>query len=235
MSWREFWDGDTPIYVSERHRLLHYRQIARGIIEAIAELPHPPPGGPVMLDDGCGEACYAGDVAAHCSRLYLCDAAASLRDKLVARFAQVANVSVLNPVGVADIRGATLDLVVANSLVQYLTPSELASALALWRHALKQGGLLLIADVLPKGLSPVTDAKALLRFGAQGGFFFAALAGLARTALSDYRKLRAELGLASYDEGEMIALLTEAGFEAHRRFPNLGHNQARMAFIARPR
>jgi SAM-dependent methyltransferase len=234
MSWREFWDADTPIYVSERHRLLHYRQVARGITEAIAELPHPPPGGPVVLDEGCGEASYAGDVAAHCSRLYLCDAAATVRDRLVARFAQTAGITVLDPAGVADIPSASVDLIVANSLVQYLTPSEFASALALWRRALKQEGRLLIADVLPKGLSPATDALALLRFGAQGGFLFAALGGLARTALSDYRKLRAELGLATYDEGEMIALLAEAGFEARRRRPNLGHNRARMAFLATP-
>ena len=235
MSWREFWDGETPIYVSWRHKMLHYQELARGITEAIAQLPQLPPGGAVVLDDGCGEACYADEVAAHCSRLYLCDAAASVRDKLVARFSEIANITVLSPLGVADIPAASLDLVVANSLVQYLTPSEFASALALWRHALKHDGRLLIADVLPKGLSPWTDALALLRFGAQGGFIFAALSGLVRTALSDYRKLRAELGLVSYDEGEMIAMLADAGFQAHRRHPNLGHNQARMAFLATPR
>ena len=57
---------------------------------------------------------------------------------------------------------------------------------------------------------------------------------IARTAASDYRKLRAELGFASYDEAEVLALLTEAGFSARRHHPNLGHNQARMAFLATP-
>jgi hypothetical protein len=80
----------------------------------------------------------------------------------------------------------------------------------------------------------VTDALALLRFGWQGGFMLAAAFGLLRTAFSEYRKLRAELGLAAYDEKEMIALLAEAGFKAERRRPNLGHNQARMAFVATP-
>ena len=62
----------------------------------------------------------------------------------------------------------------------------------------------------------------------------AALAGLACTALSDYRKLRTELGFASYDESEVFAILAEAGFTARRDHPNIGHNQARMAFLASP-
>jgi hypothetical protein len=236
VSWREFWDGDTPIYVNERHKLLHYRSIASGIVAAIADLrPAAPPAshGPVILDHGCGEALSAQDVARRCERLYLCEAAGSLREKLAARFAESQNVVVIGPLEVADIEAASLDLVVANSVVQYLTPAEFAVALRLWRHALKPTtGRLLIADVLPKGLSPVTDALALLRFGWQGGFMLAAAFGLLRTAFSEYRKLRAELGLASYDEKEMIALLAEAGFKAERRRPNLGHNQARLAFVA---
>jgi SAM-dependent methyltransferase len=187
-----------------------------------------------VLDHGSGEALYAQDVAMHCERLYLCEAAPSLRQKLTARFGDTPNIAVIGALEVADLAEASLDLVVANSILQYLTAAELASALRLWRHALKPNGRLLIADVLPKGLSPVTDALALLRFGWQGGFFFAAILGLLRTALSDYRKLRAELGLASYEEQEMLGLLTEAGFRAERHRPNLGHNQARMAFLATP-
>jgi SAM-dependent methyltransferase len=235
VSWRDFWDGDTPIYVNERHKLLHYRAIASGIVVAIKELPAAADGAkPVVLDHGCGEALSAQDIAIGCERLYLCEAASTLRQKLATRFAEAANIVIVDPLAVADLAEASLDLVVANSLVQYLTAAEFAQALRLWRHALKPTGRLLIADVLPKGLSPVTDVLALLRFGWQGGFFFAALLGLMRTALSDYRKLRAELGLASYDEKEMIALLAEAGFKAQRRHPNLGHNQARMAFLATP-
>jgi SAM-dependent methyltransferase len=236
VSWHEFWDGETPIYVNWRHKLLHYRLIASGIVAAISALPKPDPEGglPVVLDHGCGEALSAEDVAARCGRLYLCEAAASLRQKLVARFADVPNIEIIGPIEVADIAEASLDLVVANSLVQYLTAAEFATLLRAWRHALKPRGTLLIADVLPKGLSSLTDAMALLRFGWRGGFLFAAAAGLLRTAFSDYRRLRAELGLASYDEKEMIALLAEAGFKAKRHHPNLGHNQTRMAFLATP-
>jgi len=79
----------------------------------------------------------------------------------------------------------------------------------------------------------VTDARALLSFAWQGGFLKSALIGLVRTALSDYRKIREELGLSRYSEAEMIEILREAGFAAERRRQNMGHNQARMTFVAR--
>ena len=48
-----------------------------------------------------------------------------------------------------------------------------------------------------------------------------------------FRSKRAELGLSHYSENEMLAILYQAGFTPERHHPNLGHNQARMAFMAR--
>ena len=91
----------------------------------------------------------------------------------------------------------------------------------------------MIADVIPPNVSPVTDAAALLSFGFKGGFVGAALAGLAKTALSDYRKLRGELGFTMHAEYDFLAMLSRHGFAAERVHPNFGHNQARMTFVAR--
>ncbi|MDF2812660.1 MAG: SAM-dependent methyltransferase, partial [Microvirga sp.] len=89
------------------------------------------------------------------------------------------------------------------------------------------------ADVVPPGLSPLVDARALLSFAWQGGFLKSALLGLGRTAFSDYRKIRNEIGLAQYGEAEMLEIFDEAGFRAERSQHNLGHNQARMTFVGR--
>ena len=53
--------------------------------------------------------------------------------------------------------------------------------------------------------------------------------------LPEYRATRARLGLTHYTEAEMLAVLDRAGFDAVRHRPNLGHNQARIAFLAVPR
>ena len=53
MNWRDYWNQDTPIYVSERHKLLHYWLIANDIV---ALIPSPEAA---VLDYGCGEALAA--------------------------------------------------------------------------------------------------------------------------------------------------------------------------------
>ncbi len=238
MSWREYWNGDSPVYVSERHKLLHARLVASDQAELIRELTGagrlPQAGNvkPVILDHGCGEALAVDKVAAEASRLYLCDGAETVRAKLAARLAGNERCVVIAPEEMDVVGDASLDLVIANSLLQYLSRAELDGLLGLWHRKLKPGGVLVLADVMPHGLSALADAGALLRFAATGGFFAAALAGLVRTALSDYRKLRSELGLARYDAGEMLGILTAAGFAAARRPRNIGHNQARMTFLA---
>jgi SAM-dependent methyltransferase len=225
-SWRDFWNRDTPIYVSDRHKLLHYHLVAGDIARLILSPDA------VVLDYGCGEALSADRVAAKCARLYLCDAAPLVRARLAARFADQPKIAVLAPEDVGELSDASLDLIVANSLVQYLAFDEFRDLLRLCRAKLKRDGRLVLADVIPHDVSPVTDARALLAFAWKGGFMTSALVGLARTALSDYRRLRDSLGLAQYGEAEMIEILRDEGFAAERQPQNIGHNPARMTFVA---
>lgn len=226
MSWREFWDADTPIYVSDRHKTLHYRNIARDIA---AYIPGPDAR---VLDYGSGEALFADRVAAASGHLTLCDGAPLVRERLEARFGRDPKIEVLAPEDLGQIDDHSLDLVVANSLLQYLSPDDLHELIGLWRSKLKEGGRLVLADVIPHATGPLDDVAALLRFAWAGGFLRAALVGLGRTAMSDYGKLRNELGLTRYDEPEMLALLRERGFSAGRAPVNIGHNPKRMTFVA---
>lgn len=228
MDWKAFWDRPNAIYVDERHRAAHYRGIADDLIALV------PAPDAAVLDHGSGEALDAERVAARCGRLYLLDAAPTVRAKLAERFAAIRSIAVLAPEDLAGLADRSLDLVVANSLLQYLSADELDLCLSAWRAKLRPSGRLVLADVIPPNVSPVTDALALLRFAAREGFLGAALTGLARTAVSPYRKLRRELGLAMYSEGQMLDRLSEAGFRAFRSERNLGHNPARMTFVASP-
>jgi SAM-dependent methyltransferase len=129
----------------------------------------------------------------------------------------------------------SLDLIVLHSVAQYLTPDELAKLFALFHRLLNADGMLVVSDVIPPDVAASTDALALLRFGATNGFFVGAVTGLVRTVLSDYWRLRTRYGLTRYGEAAMTEKLAAAGFFAQRAAQNIGHNQARLAFMARPR
>ena len=228
MSWRDYWNADTPIYVNERHKTLHYIRIAHDIVRYVS--------GPdaTVMDYGCGEALSADRVAGACGRLYLCDGAALVRERLAARFGYESRIVVLAPEDLGQIDDHGLDLIVVNSLLQYLPADEFQDLVGLWRSKLKEDGQLVLADVIPHDVGPLDDVMALLRFAWGGGFLGAALIGLAKTALSDYRKLREELGFTQYGEPEMLQLLRERGFAAQRAPRNMGPNPKRMTFVAKP-
>lgn len=227
-TWREFWDRPHRIYVNDRHRCVHYARVASDILEEAPEKPG------VVLDYGCGEALEAARVAARCRRLILCESAPSVRTALAHRYADNPSISVLAPEEVAALPDGEIDLVVANSVLQYLTKEECAALVSILRPKLAPGGRLIVADVVPPGGGIVADVSSLLRTAARQGFFLAALLGLAATFVSDYRRLRREIGLTTYEERDIRALLERSGFVTERRPRNFGFNQRRMAIIARP-
>lgn len=226
LRWIDFWNGETTIYVNSRHRAAHYRQVAEGILRQV-------PGDKArVLDYGCGRALSAELVADGCAHLYLCDGAESVRTALSEQFRDRRDVSVLASAEISSIPDGSIDLLVVNSVVQYLSLDEFRDALTLWGRKLSVGGTLLLADIIPPGRGALADAAALLNFAARNGFLFAAGAGLVRTFFSDYRRVRSRLGIRMFDETGMIELLKSRGFAARRHFPNLGHNAGRMAFVA---
>jgi SAM-dependent methyltransferase len=227
--WLTFWDSSHSIYVNARHRDVHYSLIAQQIA---ALVPSPQAR---VLDYGCGEALHADRVATAVGELLLCEGAPRVRAGIAARFAGNANIRAVAPEDIERLPDLSLDLIVLHSVAQYLAPEELAKLFALFRRLLNADGVLVVSDVVPPNIAASTDALALLRFGAENGFFIAAVVGLARTLLSDYWRLRTRYGLTRYGEAAMTEKLAAAGFFAQRAPRNIGHNQARMAFMARPR
>jgi SAM-dependent methyltransferase len=227
--WLKFWDSPHSIYVNARHRDVHYSLIAKQIA---ALVPSPQAR---VLDYGCGEALHADGVAAAAGELLLCEGAPRVRAGIAARFAGNAKIRAVAPEDVERVADRSLDLIVLHSVAQYLTPDELAKLFALFHRLLNADGMLVVSDVIPPDIAASTDAMALLRFGAANGFFIAAVVGLARTMLSDYWRLRTRYGLTRYGEAAMKDKFAAAGFSAQRVTQNIGHNQARTAFMARSR
>jgi ubiquinone/menaquinone biosynthesis C-methylase UbiE len=225
--WIDYYDSTHTIYASRRHRDLHFELVARDIIGYVTS------NDAVVLDYACGEALSAAKVAEACGKLFLAEPAPGVRGRLIARFAPNTKIRVRSLDDLRNMEEKSIDLVVMNSVAQYMTSTELDSAFAVIKRLLKPSGRLVLGDILRPEVGMPRDVVALLRFASKHGFLKDALIGLVATALSDYRQLRARVGLQRYAEAEMIAKLAASGFTASRAHFNIGHNPWRMTFVAR--
>jgi len=225
--WIDYYDSTHTIYASKLHRDLHFQAIARDIVSYI------PSPDAVVLDYSCGEALSAARVAEACAMLILAEPAPGVRGRLIARYAPNTRIRVRSLEELRNMPEASIDLVVMNSVAQYMAPAELDTALAVIRRLLKPTGRLVLGDILRPEVGMIRDVLALLMFATKHGFLKDALVGLIATALSDYRALRAKVGLQRYSESDMLAKLAKAGLSAVRAPKNIGHNRWRMTFVAR--
>ena len=225
--WIDYYDSTHTIYASKLHRDLHFQVIAHDIIGYINAKDA------VVLDYSCGEALSAAKVAEACAMLILAEPAPGVRGRLIARFAPIPKIRVRSLDELRSMPAQSVDLVVMNSVAQYMTPDELGAAFATVHRLLKPSGRLVVGDILRPEVGMPTDVYALLRFAAKHGFLRDAMIGLLSTLLSDYRQLRSRLGLQRYGEADMIKKLEASGFSASRAPQNIGHNPWRMTFVAR--
>ena len=191
--WIAFWDSEHSIYVNDRHRDVHYRDVALAIRALV------PPGGATVVDYGCGEATAADRVAEAAGRLILSDGAPAVREKLSGRFSGNARITVLAPEEIAalprehrlhrDEFGRPVSRAgCARRSARHLPPP--AHRERTLRHRRRH----------PAAYERGDGSRRAHRPRRRNGFLAPALAGLVRTAFSDYRALRTRLGLAHYTE-----------------------------------
>ena len=227
--WIDYYNSTHTIYVSKLHRDVHFDEIARDIVGYIASPDA------VVLDYACGEALSAAKVADACGKLILAEPAPGVRGRLIARFAPIPKIKVRSLDDLqAHAERQSVDLVVMNSVAQYMTPAELdarAGADPPAAEPLRQTG----ARRHPAAgcrHGPRRDRAAAAGRDSHG-FLQDALWGLARTALSDYRQL------AHQDRAAALQRSRDARQAHRRRLPagprrrNIGHNPWRMTFVAK--
>ncbi len=226
--WIDWYDSNHTIYANARHKDVHFRHIAEDIAQYV------PTPISALLDYGCGEALHAKIVAARAGKLILAEPAPGVRARLEAKYAGDQKIAVCSTDDVTKLPQNSIDLAVMHSVSQYLPSDEMDVVLARLHRLIKPTGALLLGDILAPNTPALSDALALLRFGFKDGFFIAAIASLVRTVFSNYWNLRTSIGLTRYDEAAMVAKLAKNGFTSTRQPRNIGHSQARMAFLARP-
>jgi hypothetical protein len=227
--WADFWSGDHPIYVNARHAAVHYDRIAADLAGLLKDRHRP-----TVLDWGCGDAYGAEALASSCGELFLYDAVGAVQKRTAARFAGKGGIRVLDDQAWHSLAAGSVDVVVMNSVAQYLSQVELGRVLDDFRQRVRKDGAVYLADIIPPDAGMVPDIVSLLATGARHGFFLAACLGLARTWFSKYRQIRNQAGFSTYNERDIAELAGEHGFRAERLRANVGFNQQRMTFCLSP-
>lgn len=121
-----------------------------------------------VLDVGCGFGFVAALLAARVREVVAWDASAHMRRAATRRLARHRNAHVV-PGPEPHLEGRRFDLVLVNSVAQYMTGAELDAWLARAPGLLAPRGRLVLSDLLTGPVSPLHELAELLALSARGG------------------------------------------------------------------
>lgn len=215
VSWDGYWEG-----VEHRHI---FAVEARDHVERLRRAVPLAPDARV-LDFGCGFGHVAELLAPLVGEVAVWDAAERMRAATARRTAALPSVVAVDPSGPER---REFDLVVANSVVQYMDRDELARWLARWSGMLAPGGRIVLSDIPVPGGSAVVELVGVLRFAARHRFLLRALRDGAAEALR-YARSRGGAQLLTPTPDDLAALARPAGLVARVLPANLTHRAHRL-------
>lgn len=127
-------------------------------------------------------------------------------------------------------KGGAFDLILVNSVAQYMAPAELWRWIAGWRDLLAPDGQIVLSDLIPLQHGTLSDIVDLIRFGAQHGSAFRA-AMQAVGDIGEYRRTTRAVPLVRVSAQELIRHAADAGLETLVLPRNLTHFTKRWSAV----
>jgi SAM-dependent methyltransferase len=135
--WQQFWE--RPL--DGEHLEAEARHFARNL-RRLRNFD----GSEDVLDFGCGHGYVAREIAPRVRSIDLWDASPTVRQQAASELRQP-NVHVLDSLDPGAAPAGRYDLIIVNSVVQYMATDELRSWLEAWARLLRPGGVVIVADV----------------------------------------------------------------------------------------
>jgi SAM-dependent methyltransferase len=205
LEWKEYWErlkDERKIFFSEA--VEYVSRLSRAI--CLSEHWR-------VLDFGCGFGYTAVLLATRVREVYLWDQAENMRNRARANVSMLKNAICIEASNAEEFpRCISFDLILVNSVIQYMSQPEFVSWLQVWKRILSPEGRIVISDILSENVRPVSDIFSLIRFSAARGFLSRALwKGLRE--LKWYFKMRRARPLRRYSEGELKLIAAEEGLD----------------------
>lgn len=220
-SWPEYWErleDEQPIFRAEARDYVARLRSDLGVDGRV-------------LDFGCGFAWGADSLAPFVREMAVWDAAANMRKRARLRLASHANVRFVDlSTPDVDASAGQFDVILVNSVVQYMSEEQLVAWLGRWRRLLAPGGRLVLSDVILPQYSFLADLAAFLWFSlTQGIFVQSVIAGFRE--IGRYQSIKGQLPLLKLTSDDLKRLADRAGLtvSVHRR--NLTFHANRLSAI----
>jgi cyclopropane fatty-acyl-phospholipid synthase-like methyltransferase len=221
---------DSPLY---REQSTAYVKALTAAIEVRADHQ--------VLDFGCGFGFVARMLAPHVAEVWFWDPSPNMRRMAERITADVPNASFLDiPAVLAGSRdaeewiGHTFDLILVNSVAQYMAASEFWGWLPRWRSMLETDGVLVLSDLIPPAHGGRSDIADLLRFGTRRRLPLRAAVD-AVGGIRNYWLTSRNVPLLRVSRDELIRRAAESDMNVEVLARNLTHLRKRWTAVLRPR
>lgn len=186
-----------------------------------------------VLDFGCGFGFVAQALVSRVGEVFLWDSSANMRRRARLNLAGRRNVRFLDlSEPKSEFSDPEFDLILVNSVVQYMSLEEFSGWLLRWRNMLAPDGRIVVSDLIPPDYPAIWDIVDQLRFGARRRVLATAIwEALSEVAL--YWKVRRAYPLSRIGCEELRWRATSAGLSADYLPYNLTYFTKRLTAVVR--
>jgi SAM-dependent methyltransferase len=222
-AWAVYWEG-----LNDNQEL--FRAQAREYVQNLQSTLLVEPEASV-LDFGCGFGFVAEMLASRVEKVFLWDTSANMRRRArlnASGHPNIRYIDLSDPKAIP--RSLRFDVILVNSVVQYMSADDFSAWLVQWPSMLSPGGRIVVSDLIPPDYRSVSDIVDLLRFSASRGFLARAI-WQAFTELLRYLRVRRRCPLYRIGREELIQRAKTAGLTVSCLPRNLTHFTKRVTAI----